>query len=104
MEACRPNLHILKWRSNIIEIDILMKYFIFDEFFFYPKSLVVCPLIVLSSKYMVLATICYKFIAINIRLVYEILHKLTLLIILLFKCKYHSLQDFGLFISFLSVE
>ena len=40
-----------------MEFDILLKYFIFDNVFFYPKSFVVCPKIVLQLEYMVLVAI-----------------------------------------------
>ena len=36
-----------------MEFDILLKYFIFDNVFFYPKSLVLCPKMVLLLDYMV---------------------------------------------------
>ena len=40
-----------------MEFDILLKYFTFLRRFFYPKSLVLCPKIVLHLEYTVLAAI-----------------------------------------------
>ena len=40
-----------------MEFDILLKYFTFLRMFFYPKSLVLCPKIVLQLEYTVLAAI-----------------------------------------------
>ena len=44
-----------RWPQKIMEFDMLMKYFIFlTMFFFYPKSFVSCPKMVLPLVYMVL--------------------------------------------------
>ena len=43
--------------AKIMEFDILLKYFIFFTMFFYPKSFVLCPKIVLPLEYMVLTAI-----------------------------------------------
>ena len=61
-------------------------------FFFYPKSFVLCPKIVLPFEYMVLAAIYiiipgyYRIHGNNVRLVYKIRYKLALFSILLCKC------------------
>ena len=43
--------------AKIIKFDIVLKYFIFDNVFFYPKSFVLCPKIDFPLEYMVLAAI-----------------------------------------------
>ena len=43
--------------TKIMEFDILLKYFILDNVFFYPKSLVLFPKMVLLLECMVLVAI-----------------------------------------------